>query len=1061
MLDCLRSPVVSNFNLDPVGRYFNKYPLYIGASSTSHLSRLREKESYGQVIAMKGSFAFVQSLFTDEQLYCGEREFYDNIRQGDKVAYVSKDGNRGPYVEALRLLIPTFEHIAEEQRVRGTVSRLVDRHRTSLGLIDLDLAKLSADLASKFTGKHNNKVFFRSSDVQSASLPRTHNLDVGDLVEFVTTRLHDSPLYFATDVKFVQSKRARDTTLQVQRMLEAGAVQELGVVTTVKNQEFGFIQGQDRKDEVYFKVDDVQGLDENERIKEGMEVEFFVITEIVKGKVSDRAVHLKKVKAGTVQLEIVVGQGNNATVSSLPSSDDDYPGLARLDKAICVCLEQYGKGEGKKGEDTVLQQVDLWQRCLPDELTVKLGDRLKFHTHFYRPEKLFFARDVQLLSYFPVGRDKGVICSLRENFGFISSESRRSDMYFRLNQVIDSTGKLVPAQQLKVNMAVSFDVIEEEGKLRAVRVQLLSTGASKTEDDRYLVKKDVLGVVVRTIKNSGNGLIKIAVSDWLEAHSVEFVNLEMLQELQTFDTNKEVTSLDLYGLPSSTCKQYEAMAAMYFRNIKCENIIPATPATSASPPISVFKLSKVDSAITSPAVDIENVRGSREVGEKASRAQGMLQKEGPVVNYTKEGVVNGDMGLQNDLEVLVDLYYERTKGGKVIAKRVRVTDEPLEDLGMEELGVVDMVIDKGEKWGHIRHLPSDEKLLWHGNYPPNITTNKLVLFEGRRRGGLRVATNLRAPEGEVLNSAVQQLQNMLQDGSVTMLLIDATQAVVVDVGDNKLLKGRHVHIDVLLQAIQQLRNKTGGKVWEKVKDVRGEVKSDGGAASPQVGSTAVDGDGDGIKSADQGEGGDVVRDGLSGVLNPAQVTETRVSYKAKYYYPTPRLPTALKIEVDSGDLKAGSYCSGRVHMLFIPTVQVTHVVPTVSLGQATKKQGVLTRHKFKLSSKGLDDVQHDLWSRYNLPNIELSEISLSEGYKVESFYCLSQEIQLVNEHSRDLIVQGDSVDFWALPEYAHYAFAPTLVPKAQPKDHSVSAKIIYGCILVVPKFIPVPLWLCR
>ena len=177
---------------------------------------------------------------------------------------------------------------------------------------------------------------------------------------------------------------------------------------------------------------------------------------------------------------------------------------------------------------------------------------------------------------------------------------------------------------------------------------------------------------------------------------------------------------------------------------------------------------------------------------------------------------------------------------------------------------------------------------------------------------------------------------------------------------------------------------------------------------------------------------------LANVASPV-ATENRVSYKAKYYYPTPRLPMAFKAEGGMVDVKAGSFCSGKVHMLFVPSVQVTHVVPTVGLGQAVKKQGILTRHKFKLNVKGVEDAQQELWSRHNLLNIELSEICLSEGYKVESFFCLSSEIQLVNEHSRDLIVQGDSVDFWALPEYSQYAFAPTLVPKAQPKDHAVSA----------------------
>jgi hypothetical protein len=43
-------------------------------------------------------------------------------------------------------------------------------------------------------------------------------------------------------------------------MLESGVVREKGIVTTLKNGEYGFIRPLDRKEEVYFRMDMSAGV---------------------------------------------------------------------------------------------------------------------------------------------------------------------------------------------------------------------------------------------------------------------------------------------------------------------------------------------------------------------------------------------------------------------------------------------------------------------------------------------------------------------------------------------------------------------------------------------------------------------------------------------------------------------------------------------------------------------------------------------------------------------------------------------------------------------------------
>lgn len=300
-------------------------------------------------------------------------------------------------------------------------------------------------------------------------------------------------------------------------MLEAGAVRELGVISAVKNQEYGFIRAQDRKDEIYFRIDDVVSTNANSNeldnapkkddIKEGVEVEFFVIAEMIRGKLCERAIHLSVIPSGTVQFEVVVATDLPVHVVMEPGMPpaDEVPGLARI-VGDSLNVEKFTKTPNME-----VKQLDLWSRCMPEDLILRKGDLLKVNLHYYRPEKIFFARNVRVMELFPLGRDTGTIVTIKEgSFGFIKSEMRKCDLYFRTNQVLSKNGTLMKEQDLRTRMVVSFDSSIEDGtKLRAARVQIVNEDENDGSNEEALVmEKNIIGVVVRSAnKREAVGLI--------------------------------------------------------------------------------------------------------------------------------------------------------------------------------------------------------------------------------------------------------------------------------------------------------------------------------------------------------------------------------------------------------------------------------------------------------------------------------------------------------------------------------------------------------------------------
>lgn len=194
-------------------------------------------------------------------------------------------------------------------------------------------------------------------------------------------------------------------------------------------------------------------------------MQFYVISEHTRGKLSDRAVHISNLPRGTVLFERTLTEGAWGTVVSLPrvSSRGEEPGKIQLE--VPVKGEGVGEKDSVEGGD-VVKTVELWARCLSESISAQLrvGDVLRLDVTVYRPEKLIFARNVSVEKFFSVARSYGTVCDVKEarGFGFLRSSIGDVDAYFRVGEVVGAGGQPLKEQAVTVGMHVSYDTIIEE-----------------------------------------------------------------------------------------------------------------------------------------------------------------------------------------------------------------------------------------------------------------------------------------------------------------------------------------------------------------------------------------------------------------------------------------------------------------------------------------------------------------------------------------------------------------------------------------------------------------------
>lgn len=211
-------------------------------------------ELFGTVNTIKPGFGFIQPILDEEQIYFGGRELTPDIKIGDRVGFLVRQSARGLAAENVRTLSSQMDKVVSS--VKGSVSRNPDRHRSNFGMVAVELSTTDARSAALLESAGLKEIPFLPSDVTAKSIPKNHRLDKGDYVEFSVHRVIGTNLYIARNVNMLQLKRDRAISQQIQRMLDAGVKREQGVISTLKKGEYGFIKPLDRKEEIYFRMED-------------------------------------------------------------------------------------------------------------------------------------------------------------------------------------------------------------------------------------------------------------------------------------------------------------------------------------------------------------------------------------------------------------------------------------------------------------------------------------------------------------------------------------------------------------------------------------------------------------------------------------------------------------------------------------------------------------------------------------------------------------------------------------------------------------------------------------
>ena len=254
----------------------------MAASQNPRRSTHQLNEKYGIVVSLKDTFGFLQPMTVgtpptvEDQLYFNEREGYRGIEIGDEVIYFPKDTPKGVQASNLKLVNPESKSLSAG--FRGTVFRDPEPHRSIPGLLQVcaEPPRYVAFMAEDCVVGPGAAAVTSTSSLSAGSVgkgasPRGSSIGrvcKGDEVECLLSLLEGAPVFVrAVQIKFLRSKRERIQAEELQRMLDAGAVREHGILDTVRASDgYGFIKPADRTSQIYFRFSDF--VDQDVRVNE-------------------------------------------------------------------------------------------------------------------------------------------------------------------------------------------------------------------------------------------------------------------------------------------------------------------------------------------------------------------------------------------------------------------------------------------------------------------------------------------------------------------------------------------------------------------------------------------------------------------------------------------------------------------------------------------------------------------------------------------------------------------------------------------------------------------------
>eukprot|EP01116_Phalansterium_solitarium_P021947 TRINITY_DN7051_c0_g1_i1.p1 TRINITY_DN7051_c0_g1~~TRINITY_DN7051_c0_g1_i1.p1 ORF type:complete len:1112 (+),score=427.34 TRINITY_DN7051_c0_g1_i1:1242-4577(+) len=255
-------------------------------------------------------------------------------------------------------------------------------------------------------------------------------------------------------------------------IVKFGGARKLGKIHNTKDAGFGFIKAADSPNNMYFNFRNVILLQDGQDIEEGVEVEYEVDVDSRTKKAE--AVRVRGLPNGTVTFETKFEGRRQGVV------DREFAGRMPLNGEKTHPREEDLGLISFKSEDGKTETVYFAPRGLREPTAkLHLGDEVDFDMVLKRRTNRKKARDLVVTTAAELVFERGVISSLKREFGYINSPERAEEIFFRFGSFADGTKD----DDAREGMEVEYRVVpESRNRKRAVDLKTLPAGSVKFED---------------------------------------------------------------------------------------------------------------------------------------------------------------------------------------------------------------------------------------------------------------------------------------------------------------------------------------------------------------------------------------------------------------------------------------------------------------------------------------------------------------------------------------------------------------------------------------------------
>jgi cold shock CspA family protein len=211
-------------------------------------------EDFGVIVSVKENFGFIQPFVKEEQVFFS----FNDLRYttgapaiGDEVCFRERSGPRGPIAQNVRPVSQQNVKVVRS-KVTGVVIREPDAHRSAS--VGSGCVQVTSERNLPSEIEIPEFVAFIMGDTGSGS--RLTRVVKGDEVQFDLSYMEGTNYFIGKGGVLIRTKKQKQLAIQTQRMLDAGVRREVGVIESMHG-DYGFIKPQDRREQVYFRTDDV------------------------------------------------------------------------------------------------------------------------------------------------------------------------------------------------------------------------------------------------------------------------------------------------------------------------------------------------------------------------------------------------------------------------------------------------------------------------------------------------------------------------------------------------------------------------------------------------------------------------------------------------------------------------------------------------------------------------------------------------------------------------------------------------------------------------------------